>query len=441
MKSPDRIVVINDLSHPAGGASALAVQSALGLARRGHAVTSLSGDSPSPHPGVTSIGLGEHRLLARGKFEAVLRGWWNNAAWRMVRGWIEAHDSPGTVYHLHGWSQILSPSVLSALAPVRDRLVISAHDFFLVCPNGAFADLPSGAPCQRVPLGAACIAAPCDRRGRTQKAWRIGRGLIQRAVMPPRHSPLVLAIHAAMRPLLQRGGIPDAAIRVVPNPVVAWSATRIAAEANREVLFVGRIEETKGADLALAAARAAGVPIRLVGDGALTDQLRAAYPEAQFAGWRDPAQIAELALRARLLVMPSRYPEPFGLVAMEALRSGLPVVLPPSALLADDIARIGAGVAVEPRDTTAFAAVLRDLAKDDTAIAAMSHAGFTLSDGLALDPETWLDRLLDAYADRLEDMAMRRALPSISEPSISASAAGTRSTALGLRHAAPGPPV
>jgi len=420
----DRIVVINDLARPLGGASALAVQSAFGFARRGLLVTYLSGDTPPAsglnHPGVTMIGLGQDRLLSRGRIDAMLTGWWNRAAHRMVRAWIAAHDTPATVYHLHGWSQILSPAVFAALATVRHRLVISAHDFFLVCPNGAFADLTSGTPCPRVPLGPSCCLARCDRRGRVDKMWRLGRSTIQRAVMPPRHSPPVLAIHAAMRPLLQRGGIPAVAIRVVPNPVMAWSATRIAAECNREVLFVGRIEATKGADLALAAARAAGVPIRVIGDGALAGRLRDAYPEAHFTGRLDHRAIAALACRARLLVMPSRYPEPFGLVAIEALRSGLPVIVPPSALLADDIACIGAGAMVEPRDTRTFAALLRRLADDDSAIAAMSHAAFADSGSLALDQEIWLDRLLDAYRDRLCPGPIRRALPSIS-----AIAAGT----------------
>ena len=423
MTRPERIVVINDLSRPLGGASALAVQSAHGLARRGLPVTLLAGDSPavegSAHPGVSVIGLGQARLLARGRHRALVDGWWNRAAWRMVRGCITAHDTPRTVYHLHGWSQILSPSVLDALAPVRDRLVLSAHDFFLVCPNGALADLPVGAPCMRVPLGLACCLAGCERRGRAHKVWRLTRAAIQRAAMPLHQCPPVLAIHAAMREGLIRGGVPAGAIRVLPNPVTAWSATRIIAEANREVLFVGRIETTKGPDLALAAARAAALPIRLIGDGALVPRLRLAYPEAQFSGRLDPAQITTLAQQARVLVMPSRYPEPFGLVAIEALRSGIPVLVPPSALLADDIVRIGAGWTVDPRDTGTFAALLGALDRDDGAIAAMSRAGFARGGALALDPESWLDGLVAAYAERLECAVIRRA-----RPSISASAAG-----------------
>jgi len=413
----DRIVIINDLSHPLGGASALAVQSAIGFARAGYPVTFLSGDTPPAegmgHHAITAIGLGQARLLARGRSNALITGWWNRAALEMVRAFIAAHDTPGTVYHVHGWSQILSPAIFGALRPVRDRLVISAHDYFLVCPNGAYADMTDGSVCTRTPLGVSCCLAGCDRRGRVQKLWRVGRAMIQRAVMPSGPFPPVLAIHAGMTPALLRGGIPASAIHVLPNPVVPWSETRIRAEINQDVLFVGRLEATKGADLALAAARVAGVSLRVIGDGAMAAQWRAQYPEMAFDGRQDPAAIAQIACHARLLVMPSRYPEPFGLVAMEALRSGLPVVLPPSALLAPDVLRIGAGVTVDPRDTAAFAAELRRLVDDDADIRAMSNAAFAQSPALALDPAEWIDHLLGHYRARLTDGAIQRPRPSI----------------------------
>ncbi|MEI6644205.1 MAG: glycosyltransferase [Novosphingobium sp.] len=427
--APERIVVINDLSHAMGGASALAVASARAFAARGYQVAYLAGDTPDPALEADGIGvtaLGQARLLGRGG--ALLDGLWNRAAARMVRAWIAANDTPGTVYHLHGWSQILSPSIFAALAPVRARLVISAHDFFLACPNGAFTNFASGAPCLHAALSRACLAEPCDRRGHAHKAWRVVRHVVQRRVYHPHSSPPVLAIHAGMKPLLMRAGIPAEAIHSLPNPVVPYSETRIAAEHNREVLFVGRIEATKGADLALAAARRAGVPIQLVGDGADRTRLEAEYPEARFAGRLAPASIAALAKGARMLVMPSRYPEPYGLVAMEAALAGLPVVLPPSALLAPDLEAAEAGIAVDPRDTSAFAAALAALAGDDARTEAMSRAAFTRTRHLALSPDAWIDRLLAHYGACLEQVhapAFARSASGSGSKLIAASAAGT----------------
>jgi glycosyltransferase involved in cell wall biosynthesis len=84
------------------------------------------------------------------------------------------------------------------------------------------------------------------------------RQVIQRHYQQPEGSPPVLAVHAAMAPFLQRGGIPSDAIVTLPNPVRAWCNYKVAAQDNRDLLFVGRVEATKGPDLALAAARAAG---------------------------------------------------------------------------------------------------------------------------------------------------------------------------------------
>jgi glycosyltransferase involved in cell wall biosynthesis len=182
---------------------------------------------------------------------------------------------------------------------------------------------------------------------------------------------------------------------------VPFSKTRIPAERNDTVLFVGRIEATKGADLALAAARRASQPIILIGEGADHARLAAEYPEAHFAGRLAPPAIGALAATARMLVMPSRYPEPYGLVAMEAALSGLPVILPPTALLAAGLVTAGAAATVDPQDVAAHAALLSALAGDDARVAAMSRAGFTVTRHLALSPEEWLDRLLAHYIARL----------------------------------------
>lgn len=399
------IVVINDLSVPKGGATALALASATAFRARGYRVTLITGDDGDNAAlaalGVEIVALGSKRLLSGSKVAALTRGFYNADAARMVRQWIDANDRPSTVYHVHGWSQILSPSLFDAVAPVRTRLVYSAHDFFLACPNGAFAFLQTGQVCPHTPLSRACVTANCDRRSYAHKLWRVGRQIVQRHYYDPRHSPPVLAIHEAMRPFLMRAGIPSAAIEALPNPVEPWCDNRIEAERNDEILFVGRLEETKGPDLAAAAARAAGCRLRLIGDGVLRGSLETAYPEFAFMGHQPAAVIRTYAAQARMLVVPSRYPEPYGLVAAEALWSGLPVIITDTAFLADDIVAAGAGLAVEPRDTMAFAAAMRLIAGDDGLVQRMSHAAHKRTGGLALTPDAWIDRLIDAYTRRL----------------------------------------
>lgn len=400
-----RIVVINDSSVAKGGATGLALASALAFRQRGLEVTLLTGDQGAnaelTEAGVEVVALGQDRLMSSPMHQVLFSALYNRAAKDMVSGWIAANDAPGTVYHLHGWAQILSPSVFQALKPVAGRLVLSAHDFFLVCPNGAYAFLNTGAVCPLTPMSVACIGSNCDRRSYAHKLWRVARQAVRQLVFDlKRHAPPVLAIHESMRAYLVRGGMPDAAVRTLPNPVRAFLAERAPVENNREFLFIGRLEDGKGPDLAAAAARRAGVQLRIIGDGPMREMLELQYPEVIFSGRKSWEEIGPLARQARALVMPSRYPEPYGLVAAEALWSGLPVIAAETAFLAPDIVAAGAGYACNPRDEEALGEAMRRLMDDDLA-RTFSIQAFENTRGIGLSPEAWIDGLLAAYKDRI----------------------------------------
>lgn len=419
-----RIVVINDISDAKGGATALALLSAFEFRKRGYAVTYLTGDSGNnpalQEAGVEVVGLGQDRLLGRGRLAAFASGLYNRDARRLIADWIAANDTPGTVYHLHGWTQILSPTVFGALSSVEDRVVFSAHDFFLACPNGSFSFLKTGQVCTYKPLDLQCLTANCDRRSYGQKLWRVARQALQRLLCDMRDPPPILMIHEGMRPFFERAGIPATALHAVPNPITPFAAQRIEAERNSSALFVGRLESTKGADLACAACRAAGVPLTVIGDGVMAATLREQYPEVTFLGRLKPEEIAAHAANARMLLMPSRYPEPYGLVAIEAAWSGLPVVVSDTALLAPDILKVGAGTAVEPRDTAAFSQAVGMLAADDALALRQSLAAYNETRTLGLSTDAWIDTLIGHYSERLSRVPPTAAdvRPAVREPSL-----------------------
>ncbi len=324
----------------------------------------------------------------------------------MIERWIRNHDTERTIYHVHGWSKILSPSIFVALSPVARRTVLHAHDYFLACPNGAFYHYPSEVACDCRPLSGACMLSNCDKRSYAQKVWRMGRSarlrstLIRGDALP--HA--VILLHEKMAPLFRRSGYPAEILQTIRNPITPYSQERIQAEDNKDFFFIGRLTPEKGIEDAIEAATRAGVGLTVIGDGPLRDSISARGGKIRVLGWLDHGEIAAAVRSARALLMPTRYPEPFGLVAMEASLSGIPVLISKKAYLADEIAAAGIGLACDTSDPDAFAAAIRKLAEAPTEeIRAMSEKAYRRTAKLSTTPEEWRDGLLDCYASCLQE--------------------------------------
>jgi glycosyltransferase involved in cell wall biosynthesis len=403
-----RIVIINDASRALGGATGLALLSAHEFLRAGLPVTYVCGDAGEADDlraaGARVIAAGRGKLLTRGRADAAIRGIHDKAMRDMLADLIADHDDPGTVYHVHGWAQILSPAIFTALAAVAPRCFIHAHDMFLACPNGVYMDYRRNRVCTRVPLGTACLTTNCDKRSYLHKGWRVARQIALRRCLQ-RDLPWagILAIHPAMVPRLARAGYPDRLFHVLRNPAAAFTSTRITAESNTTLAYVGRLEPDKGAlDLAQAARRT-GQRVIFVGEGSLRGVLERDFPEMSVTGWQDRDAIGALIGDARVLVMPSHHPEPFALVLPEASLSGLPLAVADTALMAPEIQTAGLGVSFDVFDAASFdraLTTLRHMPAPD--LRAMSERGHANRAGLAMSIENWVDELLSLYARALE---------------------------------------
>lgn len=397
------VVIINDSSRARGGATGLAVLGALGLRERGLQVTFVCGDGGDvpelEAQGVEVIAAGSGRLLQRSRGHAMRRGIYDPEMRGFVEDAVRRTDGPRTVYHLHGWAQILSPSVFDALAPVAGKTVVHAHDMFLACPNGVYMDYRRHETCPRVPLSAACLLTNCDKRSYGHKLWRsLRQRALFRAFGGGRGWGRILAIHPGMVPRLARAGYTSPPLSVLRNPATPFSDERVQAERNRSLVYVGRLEADKGViDLARAASRV-GAELVFVGDGVLRDRLEAEFPGIRITGWLSRAEIGQWVSQARSLVMPSHHPEPFALVLAEAAASGLPVAVAKTALMAEEIVVAGLGVAFDVFDTGDFDAALRRLVDmNETDAEAMSRRGWSGEVRLALTRSEWLDQLVESY--------------------------------------------
>lgn len=407
--APDkaRVVILNDSSVAKGGATGLALMSARMLRARGHAVTFISGDAGDDGAlaaeGVELIALGGKLLLDRKRIEAVRDGIYNRRIGARIARELATRDTPDTVYHLHGWSRILSPATLDALRPVAARCYIHAHDYFLACPNGIYFDYRRREVCPRVPLSAGCIATNCDRRAYGHKLWRVLRQrALRRAFGQEAPWAGVISLGPWMTEPLVRGGVPARLVNPLGNPAGSFTPERVRAEAAKRLCYIGRSESGKGVRTLCAAARLAGIPLRVIGDTALQPALATDFPEVEFTGWVDQKDIGRHLTDCRAIVVPSRYPEPFGLVAAEASRSGLPVLVSDVMPLAKEIVARRLGFAVDSRSPAALAEGLRHVAAlPAEALREISERAFAAKDSFSLTPEDWIDGLEALYARAL----------------------------------------
>ncbi len=121
---------------------------------------------------------------------------------------------------------------------------------------------------------------------------------------------------------------------------------------DRELVYLGRLVSDKGIDMiikSLVQLRARGLQPRLtiIGSGSEEPELRRLVHEFQlesqvdFTGSKGPADIARLLNAHQVLVVPSRWPEPFGIVALEGLASGCVVVASAAGGLTAVVGRCG----------------------------------------------------------------------------------------------------
>ena len=393
------VVIVTDHAHVNGGFARTAVESAIGLAHRGYAVVLFAVEGP-PEPrleaaGVRTVCLGQPDLIGDpNRLRAAIRGMWNGAAFRALRAELSRYDAGRTIVHVHSWAKALSPSVGRAVSGSGLPWVMSAQEYFLACPNGAFLNYGTTRVCKLRPLSMACVTTDCDSRRYAHKLWRVARQVMVHGPGGlPRDLTDLIYVSRTQRQALEPY-LPDhIRLHELPNPIAIEQRPRVPVERNNALVFVGRLESQKGPDLLARAAVAAGRQAIFVGDGPMRARLAEIDPEAEITGWLPTDQVDARLAEARALVFPSLWYEAQPLVPLEALARGVPVIVSNVSAAVESVQDGETGQVFDPHLEGDLDGAIARIA-DDATCRAMSMAAY---DRFWSRPPT-----LDLHVDRLE---------------------------------------
>lgn len=385
-----RVLLLHDYGTLNGGAEVMIVTLRDALRERGHrALLFTSTARPLPLPLVSD----ERCYGTVSPLRRVLQAANPHAAARLAR---VLRDFRPDVVHVKMFMTQLSPLILPLLRPFPSLL--HAINYNLVCPINT-KTLPDGTPCH-FRAGAACHAAGC-------MSWPgVARALLQRRLTTLDVFDRVVANSEWVARRLRAEGI-----RVdesIPNGV-PMRPRRPPLGAPPIVGFAGRLVPKKGVDvllhaMALLRERVPEARLIVAGDGperVTLERLAAGLGMRQAVDFRGhlPQDEMERTLgNAWVQAVPSRWEEPFGLVAAEAMMRGTAVVASERGGLAEQVAPGTTGYLAPAGDAHALARALEQVLRDRDVAERLGAAARELA--LAeLTIDRHVDRVVSAYAE------------------------------------------
>jgi glycosyltransferase involved in cell wall biosynthesis len=318
--------------------------------------------------------------------------------------------------HLFG----LSPRFIEIAHRHRAAVIVTLHDFFFACPLVQLLKQPSGDVCDGPDGGRECARSCFAHQGADANLrWGLRAayfrrllGTAERVISPSRY----------MGSFFERFGVDPGRLHIFPNGIPFDPAE--GANPDRptpvqkgalDLVFFGTVVPHKGPHVILEAlriARLGSVTLTLLGQvpsqhrvyGQDLREQAAHIPGLKFRmyGTYQPHELRCLLQEMDCAIVPSQWPETFGLVTQEALVRGIPLLASRLGGLPEIVAEGENGFTFEYNRPEELAAILRRLAEDDDLVRRL-RAGARRSPVLTMAQHTGAVRTV--YQSALEDFA------------------------------------
>ncbi len=301
------------------------------------------------------------------------------------------------VVHIHNFFPRLSPSILDACRDAGVPAVLTLHNYRILCPSALL--YPEEKLRERSIGHSSWWTVPKA----VYRNSRVGTFAVSAmvefhkwALTWTRKVDRFITLTNCAKQKFTLGGLPEEKIVVKPNctarPPVFDNLPREGA------LFVGRLDMQKGIPILLEAWKTIDYPLRIIGDGPLSELVeRSGNDRIRYLG-RQPHEVVQKEMQsAKFLVLPSSGFEMFPVTVVEAFSSRLPVICSDLSTLKELVEPGVTGLTFSAGDPAALAERVRWAVANPSALEEIGRRAQAIYEE-CYTPEVNFSRLMDIYS-------------------------------------------
>lgn len=329
-----KILLINKFLYPKGGDAITTLETGQLLIKKGHEVFywgmkhSQNFNYPYAEYFIEKIDYDQNLSFGQ-KFSNALKILYSLEAKQKITKLIDQIHPD--VVHLNNFSHQISPSILDVFEDYRIPMVMTMHDYKLVCPS--YSMLADGKPCERCKNGRYyfCFLKKCTKNS-------FLKSLVNTVEMYLHHKILhiydkidtFIAPSKFMLNKVREMGFKKKIV-YLPNfvdigefkPQYEWE--------EESIVYVGRLSYEKGIVTLIDAVKEIPIKLKIIGDGPLRETLISKaegenIENVEFLGYKTISELKELVKKSMFIVLPSEWYENNPRVVLESFALGKPVI-------------------------------------------------------------------------------------------------------------------
>jgi len=310
-------------------------------------------------------------------------------------------DEQVDLVHLHSYFKRLTSAILPVIRKRGIPIVQTLHEYRAVCPVSTM--FRAGRLCFqcRDRRYSHVIRHRCAGGSLAKSAWNAAEMWLSDVMGHKRDVERFFTISDFQRALLIEMGMDAERLVTLSNPI-AMPPRETGRGAQEHVLFFGRLEPYKGVGEVIALARRLpGLRFVIAGTGSMQQEVQhqaAALPNLYFRGPLTGDALLREIDAAFVVLVPSLWPEAFGLTAAEAHMRSVPVVASNIGGLTETVRDSIDGFLIEPGEIEDFASALWRLGGDLDLAHTMGTAGLERARA-RYGADRFFDRLHAQYLD------------------------------------------